>query len=133
MPRDEVRSVMAATPRFARPTRDDFEPLGVNYDADGRAAEFCLFPDRVRVSLDGVVLLGPGAVADVVSALLARDPEPWEHVGFMIFPGLGVNITGFHDGDCSQLAFNVFRRGLWDSALADARKVAAAELRPSHA
>jgi hypothetical protein len=129
MSRAEIRAVMGTDARRSTPTRDGFEPLGVNYDADGFAAEFCLFPDRVRVTFDGVVLLGPGAVPDLVAFLLARDQEPRETVGFLIFPILGVNITGFHDGDQSQLAFNVFRRGFWDQALSRARRVTVSELR----
>lgn len=131
MSRAKVKAVIGAEPhpRFSRATRDHFDALSVNYDSDGLSAEFCLFPEKVRVVFDGIVLLGDGGVTNPVPVLLDRDPEPVESLGFLVFPGLGVNITGFHDGDESQLAFNVFRRGFWDDTLVRAKKVDAEQLR----
>lgn len=131
MTRADVQVVMGTSPhpRLSRATRDHYDCVGVNYDGDGLAAEFCLFPERMRVVFNGVVLLGDGCVPNPVPSLLVHDPEPVESLGFLIFPRLGVNVTGFHDGDESQLAFNVFRRGFWDEWLVSANKVNVESLR----
>jgi hypothetical protein len=113
----EVRALMPSGPWSRGATRDDFRELGVNYDPHGLAAEFCLVPGKVELTFGDDVLLGPGAVPDLVAVLRVHDPAPLEYLGFLVFPKLGVNITGFHDGDRSQLAFNVFRRGFWDELL----------------
>ncbi len=62
MSREEVRIVlgMGPHPRYSRPGRDEFAILGVNYDGDGRAAEYCLHPDKVRLTFAGVELLARG-------------------------------------------------------------------------
>jgi hypothetical protein len=45
---------------------------------------------------------------------LSREDPPYEFVGFLIFLGLGITLTGFHDNDESQKAITVFRAGRWD-------------------
>ena len=37
-----------------------------------------------------------------------------EYVGFIVFLGLGLTLTGFHDGNDSQRAVTAFARGRWD-------------------
>lgn len=46
--------------------------------------------------------------------LCASDGNPLESYGFLIFPTLGIAVTGIHDSDRSQLAVTVFSKGDFD-------------------
>lgn len=52
---------------------------------------------------------------DCWKALVARDPQPMEAVGFVILKSMGVAFTGLHDGDQSQAAVTMFEAGHWDA------------------
>jgi hypothetical protein len=53
--------------------------------------------------------------------LLHLDPTPLESVGILIFPGLGVSTSGYHDDDEAQLSVTASRAGTWDEILKKAR------------
>lgn len=44
------------------------------------------------------------------SILLKEDDAPLEMMGFLVFPKLGIGLTGFHDGKKSQRAITVFAK-----------------------
>lgn len=93
----------------------------VRFDtATGRFCELTLLPytnatihhagQALRVTWDRVFL----------RQLCDLDGAPVEAYGFLIFPRLGVTITGLHDGDEPQLAITVFARGDFDEFLNEA-------------
>jgi hypothetical protein len=51
---------------------------------------------------------------DVVRRLAADDPDVKETFSFLVFLRLGITLTGFHDGEESDLSVTVFKPGLWD-------------------
>ncbi len=46
--------------------------------------------------------------------IVEADGDARETLGFIVLRNLGVTLTGFHDGDDSQLAMTVFETGRWD-------------------
>lgn len=120
----EVSKALGLSPQYSRPpndyggARDDYGDLGVNFDQDGKAAEFCFAPSSyISLVYSGTTIIGPGAISDPVSVFKKVDPSPIDLLGFLVFVGIGVNTTGYHDGDKSQRAINVFRKGFWDRVL----------------
>jgi len=117
----EVSQVLGLSPEYSSPpneyggARDDYGDIAVNFDEQGKAAEFC-FIQSTKISLvySGATIIGQGAVSDPVSIFKKMDLKPQEILGFLVFVGLGVNTTGYHDNDKSQRAINVFKRGFWD-------------------
>jgi hypothetical protein len=121
MTQSEVSQVLGAPPKYSRPpneygrARDDYGYIGVNFDEHGKAAEFCFSPsNEFSLVYLGTTIIGQGAVNDPISIFKRIDPKPKETLGFLVFLGLGVNTTGYHDNDNSQRAINVFKRGFWD-------------------
>jgi hypothetical protein len=51
---------------------------------------------------------------DCFARIVARDRDVFEFYGFLVFFGLGITLTGFHDNDEAQKALTVFQRGRWD-------------------
>lgn len=49
--------------------------------------------------------------------ILQKDSQVYEFYGFLVFFGLGITLTGFHDSSESDKAMTVFRRGYWDEKL----------------
>ena len=92
------------------------------FDSSSRLREVSLIPGSCVAEMRGheILRLGPeGPVLDL-NSLLRWDPEPREEVGFLVFFGLGLWTTGFHDGDEAQLSLGAFRRGAFDDMI-DAR------------
>jgi hypothetical protein len=54
--------------------------------------------------------------------LLRLDPTPVEWVGILIYPGLGISTSGYHDGDEAQLALTASPAGTWDDAMREAER-----------
>lgn len=52
--------------------------------------------------------------SDCFARIVARDRDVFEFYGFLVFLGLGITLTGFHDNDEAQRALTVFQRGRWD-------------------
>lgn len=46
--------------------------------------------------------------------IVAADGDARETLGFIVLRKLGLTLTGFHDGDQSQLAVTAFEPGRWD-------------------
>ena len=59
----------------------------------------------------------------VLQRFLDEDKGVVEIVGFLIFPTIGMTLTGFHSGPEEDLALTVFARGRWDRRIASARPV----------
>lgn len=54
----------------------------------------------------------------VVRALLRLDATAGTYLGFLVFPQLGIALTGLHDNDAGQRALTLFPRGAWDKRIA---------------
>ena len=54
---------------------------------------------------------------EVVRALAADDPSPMELSSFLVFPKLGITLSGFHDARENDIAVTVFEPGRWDEQL----------------
>jgi len=124
MKSDQVMSVLGKSPDHSRPAgefggaREDYSDIGVNYDEDGNAAEFCFGPSEdFELLVSGKVVIGKGGVSNPVKLFRKLDESPKEVVGFLVFLKLGVNTTGYHDNDQSQRAINVFKKGYWDAQI----------------
>ena len=85
--------------------------VGIRYSvADSGVVEVAFVPGEVLFFEERNLLEHP----DPVAVLSRSDPTPFEFLGFLVFFGLGVTVTGFHDDDPAQRAVTVFRRGRWD-------------------
>jgi hypothetical protein len=90
--------------RFASKIRVGYSPTGV------QDLSFC--PDKsITVTFQGSDLLNDNERFNV---LLKADEEPVERLGFLVFPKIGIAVTGFHDGKKSQRALTVYARGAFD-------------------
>jgi hypothetical protein len=54
----------------------------------------------------------------VVQRLCGEDPNPRQVVGMLVFPKLGISLTGFHTGPKESLTVAAFAPGRWDAQLA---------------
>ncbi|CAA6677251.1 Unannotated [Lentimonas sp. CC4] len=92
--------------------REDYSELGINYDENRKVAEICFFPEtKVTFKEQDLLSSDPNVI------IKEYDNKQIEIHGFLVYPNIGVNTCGYHDGDDSQRAFNVFRSGYWDNAL----------------
>lgn len=89
---------------------EDRGPTKVHYSlGDTKVAEIGFLP-QVHVAFEGVDLFRrPDPIQ-----LLAQRADPFECLGVIVFPKLGISLSGFHDRDESQKAITVFRPGRWD-------------------
>lgn len=85
--------------------------ISIRYSQEGEKVVEIGFVPGTRLLFDGRSLLDEN---DLIDVLIEHDPIPYEFVGFLIFFGLGITVTGFHDEDESQKAITVFREGRWD-------------------
>lgn len=100
----------------------------VRYDESGATIsssgviEVYFLPDA-DVWLSGIDVFGDPEAFQILCAL---DGDPKETVGIIILLKLGVTMTGFHDGDASQLAVTAFEKGRWDQLLGEMQEYRAA-------
>ena len=74
------------------------------------------FLKTAKVMLNGIDVFGdPGSFARIAEL----DDEVFEFYGFLVFFGLGITLTGFHDKDEAQKALTMFHRGRWDQFKGD--------------
>jgi hypothetical protein len=111
---EEVERVVGPADRLGTNSLGEREegrgPVVIRYSKDdGRVVEIGFVPGA-RVTLRGHDLFEEQDLLGI----LARWDAAREFVGFLIYLGLGVTVTGFHDGDNAQRAITVFRRGRWD-------------------
>ena len=94
----------------------------IGYDVDDCVYEIGLAPGSYRLTFNGRTIWGPDHHPDPNPTFLALDQEPLDCLGFLVFPGLGVATTGYHDDDPNQLAISVYQKGAWDGSLLKAKK-----------
>lgn len=80
---------------------------------DKRLVELGFSPPIARLEFDGVPLFAARS-DDALGRVIQHDPSPLTIHGFVVFFGLGLTMTGFHDDDETQKAVTVFAKGRWD-------------------
>jgi hypothetical protein len=68
------------------------------------------------VTFRGANLLG-GEPRAILHRLCNDNPDPREAAGTLVFPELGISLTGFHGDHGAGLAVTAFAPGTWDEAL----------------
>lgn len=83
----------------------------LRFDSEAREFRECTLLPGCNARVNGVdVECGSG----FFSWFLMQDNELKGIYEFIVSIKLGLALSGFHDGDCSQRAVHVFRRGEWD-------------------
>jgi hypothetical protein len=88
--------------------------IGVDYDKHGNACNVAFLPKMAEVVFEGRRLVSQSRVFNPLRTLYRFDKFPVEYMGFIIFPGIGAAVTGYHDGAVSQRAINLFKPGSWE-------------------
>jgi hypothetical protein len=122
----QVRQILGA-PRFSR---RDAHRLREMYGLGGPALTFRAVEGSEEAELaeigfakaaTDVVYRGTNLFAGkrpaVISMLCSEDPEPRDVTGTLVFPRLGITLTGFHSGPEQSMAVTAFARGIWDTNL----------------
>ena len=81
--------------------------LRVAFDATDETVVELGFTPACDVVLRGVSLF---SIDDPLEFLMSIDAHPQLLFGFLVFEGLGLTITGYHDGDVGQRAICLFMR-----------------------
>lgn len=90
--------------------------LSLGYDSTGSSLIEVVFSPGCNVSYRGQDLF---LTTDLIAFLQQFDPNPKSWVGFVIFLDLGISLSGFHDGDESQKAIAIVKKGYWDEYIED--------------
>lgn len=122
LPRAEVPAIFGEPPPRKRDDEDYFGPVRVAYYGSDTVAEVGFVPRGLILRFMGTEIWNEQTITDPLPLFLQHDPAPLETFGFLVFLGLGLTVTGFHDGDTPQRAITVFRHGHWDDQLSDAKK-----------
>ncbi|MDB5386014.1 MAG: hypothetical protein JWM11_1660 [Planctomycetaceae bacterium] len=124
MPRVKVLELLGM-PSLASQNNDNWGPLfeiNVGYTPDGVVNHIGLAPGELELFLIGKPLWTPNEQPDPNPTFLALDPEPLEHLGFLIFTRLGITTTGFHDDDPDDLSIVLYPKGKWEKYLLKAKR-----------
>lgn len=92
----------------------DFGAYSIRFGADDRLLCEIGFSRECSVRLDDVDIFSH---EDALIKILQKDSNVFEFYGFLVFFGLGITLTGFHDRNESEKAMTVFRRGRWDAKI----------------
>ena len=96
--------------------------LLVTYSKQADAVvEFGFSPNIAELELDGLRLFGCHPQV-ALRHLMDRDGRPLEYLGFAIFLGLGITLTGFHK-PADSIAITCFVQGRWDDLRADMKQL----------
>ena len=115
MTRAEVHAVLGESTRETRNGRGEVDeswgPVSLRYGAENSKVVEVGLVEPAIATYKGQDLF---ALPDPIDLLQVVDPTPMEYMGFIVFLGLGITLTGFHDSDDSQRALTAFARGRWD-------------------
>jgi hypothetical protein len=91
--------------------------INVGYNNDGVVMHVGFCPGGCELSLRGARLWSLEDQPDPNPYLLRLDPTPVESVGILVYAGLGISTSGYHDGDEAQLALTASPAGTWDDVV----------------
>lgn len=127
----QIRQILGA-PRFSR---RDAHRLREMYGVGGPALTFRAAAGSEEAELaeigftkaaTDIVYRGTNLFAGkrpaVIGMLCNEEPEPREVSGTLVFPRLGITLTGFHSGPEENMAVTAFAPGVWDTNLVGARR-----------
>lgn len=80
---------------------------------DGRLCEI-EFDRMCQVTLADISVFGDQNVLDQIVSL---DNQSYEYAGVLVFFGLGLSLSGFHDQNETGKCLSAFCRGYWDAKL----------------
>jgi hypothetical protein len=127
MPKSQVRALLGppegSTTIWDNSGTVDFwfrSTVNVGYDNDGLANHLGFSPGDFELTFRGTVIWSLCEQPDPNLVLLRFDPAPFERLGFLVFNGLGVTTTGYHDDDEPQRALTIYLPAKWDQHLAKA-------------
>ncbi|MDH4416412.1 MAG: hypothetical protein QE485_04240 [Acidovorax sp.] len=91
-----------------------FSTFILRLDANSNQLRECTLTPECRGQInDKEVMWNEGFLQWMAS----EDKNLMEAFGFIISFKLGIAVTGFHDGDVSQMAIHAFRKNDWDAFL----------------
>lgn len=96
--------------------------INIGYDQKETVDHVGLSPGSFQLKMNGQVIWTPTEHPDPVPTFLRLDPEPLEHVGFLVFTRLGIKTTGFHDDCPDERAIALYPKGGWDKFSSKAKK-----------
>ncbi len=95
--------------------------INVGYDFQGTVNYVGFKPGSYDLILKGNVIWSATKHSDPNPILLKLDPNPVERLGFLIFNGISITTTGYHDNDRFQQALTVYPAGAYDQHIAKAK------------
>ena len=116
--RDAVAAVLGP-PKRSRATerggwRELFDGALVFFDAAGTVREVTFFPvPSKRLLLEGVILLGEGAIANPFDYLIGRESAPKVEQGIAVLFSLGVAMPAGKSEQEEDPSITVFRKDCW--------------------
>jgi hypothetical protein len=91
-----------------------YEQFIVRFDPKKAKVRECTLLPRAKATINGIAVTWDKCF---LHSLCEQDRSPRDVYGFIVFPSLGLAVTGVHDGDESQLAVTVFSEGEFDDLL----------------
>jgi hypothetical protein len=124
---DETHTIMGTPsdtrilryPDSAKKERRETYPSGMHLvftapATSARLVEFVFWDQCRHLRYDEMELFRVTPRLDVVRRLAAKDPDVKVTFSILVFLKLGIALTGFHDGEESDLSVSVFESGRWD-------------------
>lgn len=96
--------------------------INIGYAVNGLVDHLGFSPGPFELRFEGCVIWTESSHPDPNPVFLAADSEPLERLGFLIFMKLGVQTSGYHNDDASDLAIALFPNGGWDKLIGKATK-----------
>lgn len=87
------------------------------FDKQSRLLVEVTFSERRELVFLGKLDLIASSSVEIVSALYKLDPTALEGFGAIVFPSLGVSLTGYRPNDEQITAVSAFSRGRWDAVI----------------
>lgn len=97
---------------FLGDREEERDGLNLGYARGTDQLQEVVFSPGTTLVFQGMELL---TSPDPIAWLRRFDPKPQLWVGLVVFPALGIRVSGYHDDDDSQKAIGVARRGSWDA------------------
>jgi hypothetical protein len=105
-------------PAYKGRTGERREVVNVGYDREGKLCEAVFLPGASLLYEEQDLFL----TLDVIGFLRKFDSSPLLNVGFVIFPNIGIRLSGFHDGDDAQKSIAVTSKEYYGRGLAKRSK-----------
>jgi hypothetical protein len=95
----------------------------ITYDSKENNVAEIGFPSSYKKLTLGGVKIFQDSYQDTIVELHRLAKDRFEGDGFIVFPKLGISLSGFHGSDASLLTVTAFKAGWWDDELTDMAKM----------